>query len=91
MEHPNHHDGFNNESEGNEFINPFHNRSLMRRPHNMGGLLRDEFDQDLKVNLEITKYSNTMNGGRILGFGECIFAHNDLADYKKVKLKGTEL
>lgn len=49
MAHLNHCDGFNDGSEGDEFVSPFHDRFPMRRHRNMEHHVREDNDWDPNI------------------------------------------
>ena len=85
LEHPNHREDYNDDTDVEEFINPFHSRSPVRRQRHMG---RHEDTDGSLIKLEISDYNGTMKRDEFydwLNTVEKIFAYKDLADHQKVK------
>ncbi|XXG68653.1 hypothetical protein AAC387_Pa06g1692 [Persea americana] len=92
LERPNHCEDYNDDTDAEEFINPFHSRSSVKRQRHMER--HEDTDWGLNIKLEIPKYYGTMKGDEFydwLNKVENVFAYKDLANHKKVKLVAIKL
>lgn len=77
-------DGFNDGSRSDDFVNPFHYCSPVRRYRNMG--CYENGDWDLSIRLEITNYIGAMKGEECydcLNIVEKVYAYKDFTDHRK--------
>ena len=92
LERPNHREDYKDNIDPEEFINPFHSRSPVRRQRHMKH--HEDTDRGVNIKLEIPEYNGTMKGDEFydwLNTVEKVFAYKDLADHKKVKLVAIRL
>ncbi|XXG44747.1 hypothetical protein AAC387_Pa02g0016 [Persea americana] len=92
LELPNHREDYNDDTDAEEFINPFHSRSPVRRRRHMES--HEDTNRGLNIKFEIPEYNGTIKGDSFydwLNTVEKVFAYKDLADHKKVKLVAIKL